>query len=235
MFLFGPRVPNITTEELARELKGGSVRLIDVREPSEFAAGHVPGAVNMPLGTLPGAAAQLDRDAAIIVICQSGNRSVRAVETAAESRVHRRAQRRGRNGRLAGQARALDSERIDPWAYRRQASSATDAGGSSSSRRPPSHSRSNFLMRGAIQNARGRATDLPASTSVIADSAEQPCAIRTQHAIATARCRPSRQWQSTPPPAASTGIAAATPVRNRAIGIGVSGESVEGACTHSSG
>jgi len=78
MFLFGPRVPNITTEELAQELNGGSVRLIDVREPSEFAVGHVPGAINMPLGTLPGAAAQMDRDAAIIVICQSGNRSVRA-------------------------------------------------------------------------------------------------------------------------------------------------------------
>jgi rhodanese-related sulfurtransferase len=77
---FGPRVPNISTSELAAELKAGSVTLIDVREPGEFSAGHVPGAVNLPLGGLPGSAAQLERDARIIVICQSGRRSVRAAK-----------------------------------------------------------------------------------------------------------------------------------------------------------
>jgi rhodanese-related sulfurtransferase len=75
---FGPRVPSITTGELADELKGGRVTLIDVREPSEFAAGHVPHAVNLPLGSLPQSASKLDHDAHIIVICQSGRRSVRA-------------------------------------------------------------------------------------------------------------------------------------------------------------
>jgi rhodanese-related sulfurtransferase len=77
---FGPRVPDISTSELASELKVGSVTLIDVREPSEFAAGHVPGAVNLPLGGLPGSAGQIERDARIIVICQSGHRSVRAAK-----------------------------------------------------------------------------------------------------------------------------------------------------------
>jgi len=75
---FGPRVPNMTVSELADELKGGSVMLIDVREPSEFSAGHVPGAISMPLGGLPQSAAKLDRNARIVVICQSGHRSVRA-------------------------------------------------------------------------------------------------------------------------------------------------------------
>jgi hypothetical protein len=56
-----------------------------------------------------------------------------------------------------------------------------------------------------------------------------------QQAIATALCRPSRQWQRTPPPAARTGIAASTPARNLAMGMGVSGESIDGACTHESG
>jgi rhodanese-related sulfurtransferase len=75
---FGPRVPNITAGELADELKSGRVTLIDVREPSEFSAGHVPSAVSLPLGGLPQSAAELDHDAHIVVICQSGRRSVRA-------------------------------------------------------------------------------------------------------------------------------------------------------------
>jgi len=50
--------------------------LIDVREPYEFAAGHVPGAVNIPLGSLDGSVAGLDPDRETLVICQSGRRSV---------------------------------------------------------------------------------------------------------------------------------------------------------------
>lgn len=77
---FGPRVAKISSDELRQELKGGSVMLIDVREPSEFATGHVPGAINVPVGSLTQAAPRLDHDAEIIVICQSGHRSVRAAK-----------------------------------------------------------------------------------------------------------------------------------------------------------
>jgi rhodanese-related sulfurtransferase len=77
---FGRRVPNISSSELAGELKAGSALLIDVREPSEFAAGHVPSAVNLPLGGLPGSADPIEHDARIIVICQSGRRSVSAAK-----------------------------------------------------------------------------------------------------------------------------------------------------------
>jgi rhodanese-related sulfurtransferase len=49
-----------------------------VREPAEYAAGHVPGAILMPLGTLDGRAGQLPRDRTVYVICASGNRSLRA-------------------------------------------------------------------------------------------------------------------------------------------------------------
>jgi rhodanese-related sulfurtransferase len=78
---FGPRVQSITTDELAQELKSGSATLIDVRELSEFAAGHVPGAINLPLGGLPkSVVTRLDPDAEILVICQSGNRSARATK-----------------------------------------------------------------------------------------------------------------------------------------------------------
>ena len=53
--------------------------LIDVREAVEFAGGHVPGAVNLPLSTLGNRLDELP-DGAFDVICQAGVRSARAVE-----------------------------------------------------------------------------------------------------------------------------------------------------------
>lgn len=73
---FGPHVDSISTEEASSRLKSNSVVLIDCREPYEFAAGHVPGAVNLPLGSLPAAASKYGSEKEILVICQSGSRSV---------------------------------------------------------------------------------------------------------------------------------------------------------------
>lgn len=60
-----------------RELTG--VPLIDVREVDEFEAGHVPGAVNMPMSTLGEHIDELP-DQPFNVICQAGGRSARVVE-----------------------------------------------------------------------------------------------------------------------------------------------------------
>ena len=49
--------------------------LIDVREPHEYAAGHVPGAVLLPLGELKNRLAEVPKNDTVFVICQSGNRS----------------------------------------------------------------------------------------------------------------------------------------------------------------
>ena len=47
--------------------------LVDVREPELFAAGHIPGAINLPWpGVKETAAAQLPRDHAIVMICHGG-------------------------------------------------------------------------------------------------------------------------------------------------------------------
>lgn len=67
---------SITVTELAsRE----NTPLIDVRETDEFAAGHVPGAINVPLSTLGENLDKLPSEA-FDVICQAGGRSARAVE-----------------------------------------------------------------------------------------------------------------------------------------------------------
>lgn len=67
---------SITVQEL-RERDG--VPLIDVREVDEFAAGHVPGAVNLPMSTIGDRLAELP-DGAFDVICAVGGRSGRVVQ-----------------------------------------------------------------------------------------------------------------------------------------------------------
>jgi len=52
--------------------------LLDVRNPHEFAAGAIPGAVNMPLNLLPARHGELDREKPVIVYCVSGARSSQA-------------------------------------------------------------------------------------------------------------------------------------------------------------
>lgn len=48
---------------------------VDVREPAEYADGHLPGAVNIPMGQLPDRTDELDKNATVHVVCASGNRS----------------------------------------------------------------------------------------------------------------------------------------------------------------
>ena len=63
--------------------------VLDVREPSEFEAGHIPGASNKPLSDLQqGNFEGLDTDGKYIVICQSGNRSKQASDLLSEEKYN---------------------------------------------------------------------------------------------------------------------------------------------------
>ena len=77
--MFGWGVKTVTVDELADRLGQGKLVLIDVREPYEFAAGHVKGAINVPLGRLADELSKFDPHAETFVICQSGHRSTAAV------------------------------------------------------------------------------------------------------------------------------------------------------------
>jgi rhodanese-related sulfurtransferase len=68
------RAPEIDTDQLAHELTG-DVTLIDVRETSEFVAGHVPGAASVPMGQLAAWLPRIVKGRPVYVICASGNRS----------------------------------------------------------------------------------------------------------------------------------------------------------------
>ncbi|KPJ98586.1 MAG: sulfurtransferase [Desulfobacterales bacterium SG8_35] len=52
-----------------------SVTVVDVRDPEEFAEGHIPGAINLPLQNFASGSGVLDKDKKIVVYCNSGGRS----------------------------------------------------------------------------------------------------------------------------------------------------------------
>ena len=57
--------------------------LLDVREHDEWDAGHVPGALHIPLGELGARYTEIERDRPLFVICRSGSRSAHAAHALA--------------------------------------------------------------------------------------------------------------------------------------------------------
>lgn len=58
--------------------------IVDVREVDEYASGHVPGAINIPLSEVQMRAQEFNRGDTVYVICQAGGRSLRACEFLAQ-------------------------------------------------------------------------------------------------------------------------------------------------------
>ncbi len=66
----------ISAADLADQLGGREVTVIDVREPMEYAAGHIANSLNIPLARLT--KADLPRGP-LVLVCQSGNRSAKGL------------------------------------------------------------------------------------------------------------------------------------------------------------
>ena len=67
---------------MSTDLPAG-VYLLDVREDDEWAAGHAPDAVHIPVGTLAEHAGEIPQDREVYVICRSGARSAYAAQALA--------------------------------------------------------------------------------------------------------------------------------------------------------
>lgn len=77
------RIETIEVDEVKRGLADGSIDLVDVREPDEWAAGHVEGARLLPLSQFdPSKLPQAKEGRKIVVMCRSGSRSQRAIAAA---------------------------------------------------------------------------------------------------------------------------------------------------------
>lgn len=88
-----PAHKNLTPAQFSAAVRQSGVVLLDVRRPDEFAAGHLPGAVNIDVTAADFAqrVAALDKTKATYVYCRSGARSAKAASqltTAGFSQVH---------------------------------------------------------------------------------------------------------------------------------------------------
>lgn len=72
-----PQQPRATAEQ-ARQLQQQGAILLDVREDSEWRAGHAPGARHIPLRRLPARMKDLPPRRTVITVCRSGHRSAQA-------------------------------------------------------------------------------------------------------------------------------------------------------------
>jgi rhodanese-related sulfurtransferase len=59
--------------------------LLDVRQPEEFKAGHIPGAQNISLQTLEQRLAEVPKSQPVVLICRSGNRTKAAAQILAQA------------------------------------------------------------------------------------------------------------------------------------------------------
>lgn len=78
-------ITRISPQDYQENYASDDHMLIDVRTPAEFADGHIQGAVNIPLDSLPGRLNELPTDKPLVVYCRSGNRSATAVNIMADA------------------------------------------------------------------------------------------------------------------------------------------------------
>lgn len=82
-------IPSVNPKEAWQKLSGSTTSsvLIDVREPWEYQGGHAKGAKNIPLGQLSQRVNEVPRDKEILLICQSGSRSMHAASMLQQANI----------------------------------------------------------------------------------------------------------------------------------------------------
>ena len=77
-----PIVENVSLEEVKKGLADGTIALVDVREPNEWAEGHIAGASLNPLSTFDPAALPRVPGKRVVLQCRSGGRTLKALALA---------------------------------------------------------------------------------------------------------------------------------------------------------
>lgn len=103
------RLEPVPRAELLARVRDGLVTVLDVRPPEEFAAGHVPGAVNIPLAELEQRLAELGKDQEIVAYCR-GPHCVLAFDAVARLRAKGMKARRLEDGYPEWKAEGLPVE-----------------------------------------------------------------------------------------------------------------------------
>jgi glyoxylase-like metal-dependent hydrolase (beta-lactamase superfamily II)/rhodanese-related sulfurtransferase len=108
MLTTAPAVPEVGIEDLAA--RSAAAVVVDVREPDEFAAGHVPGAISLPQADLAARLEELPSDRPLLLICQGGYRSLRAAQFLRQAGFARVASVRGGTEAWRTAGRPLEAE-----------------------------------------------------------------------------------------------------------------------------
>ncbi len=89
MFGFGKTASHeeVTAQELQAMLAADTVTLVDVREPNEFAAEHIAGAINAPLSSFHPAAVPAAEGKTVVLQCAGGKRSGMALDKCASAKA----------------------------------------------------------------------------------------------------------------------------------------------------
>jgi len=82
-FARGKAHQEITAQELDSLVRNGEALVVDVREANEFADGHIPGAINMPLSTFHASKLPHPAGRRLILNCLGGKRSGMALDKCA--------------------------------------------------------------------------------------------------------------------------------------------------------
>ena len=107
----------VSRDELMNRMRDGLVTVLDVRPEDEYATGHLPGAVNIPLGELEQRLAELHPEHEIIAYCR-GPWCVLSFEAVAALRAHGFKVRRLEDGLPEWRTAGLAVERGTPSAFR---------------------------------------------------------------------------------------------------------------------
>jgi rhodanese-related sulfurtransferase len=75
-------IVDLSFEDIRHGLDQGEILLVDVREPHEFAAGHIPGSVSMPLSVFDPSTLPQAEGKRLVFSCAAGVRSARALAIA---------------------------------------------------------------------------------------------------------------------------------------------------------
>jgi rhodanese-related sulfurtransferase len=76
---------DLSPQEASEMFAAGEAQVVDVREPYEWEAGHIAGALHIELEHLAGRSAEIDRSKKVIFQCRVGRRSAMATEAFAAS------------------------------------------------------------------------------------------------------------------------------------------------------
>jgi len=128
MLTTSPQVKEIEIHALGSRMREALV--LDVREPAEYAHGHVPGAISLPQADLASRLDEVPRDRPVITVCERGTRSFRAAQFLIQMGIERVESVKGGTAawRAVGKSLAFGDTRVEKT--RITESEWTHAGGS---------------------------------------------------------------------------------------------------------